>query len=130
MKTPRETAFFCDDVGRLLRTGLLLLALALQGYLSETHHHDRAAASALAGAIAADTGSAPTQPIDSDGHDPHCFICHLSTHGGTSILPPAILLAVGPAEGVAYRVTLDPLETRDAPSAYSSRAPPPLLVQA
>jgi hypothetical protein len=119
------------DVAQLLRTGLLVLALTLQGYLAQVHHHD---IPKLSAAIAATgnggTTHAPVQPIDDQGRDPGCFFCHLSAHGSTSVLPPAILLVVGPPGVVAYRVTPELSASHDAPAAYSSRAPPSLLATA
>jgi hypothetical protein len=117
------------DVAQLLRTGLLVLALTLQGYLAQVHHHDISKRSA---AIAAAGGAthAPVQPIDDEGRDPGCFFCHLSAHGSTSVLPPAILLVAAPPEAIAYRVVHESSVSHDAPAAYSSRAPPSLLATA
>lgn len=116
-------------LAQLLRTGLLVLALVLQGYISQVHHHDYAASTLNTIALMGDTSETPP-PIDSDGRDHHCFICHLSGHGSVSILPPAILLALVSSEFVLYRVTRDFLQSHDAPSPYSSRAPPSLIVPA
>jgi hypothetical protein len=119
------------DVAQLLRTGLLVFALALQGYLAQVHHHD---IPKLSAAIAATGNSGathvPVQPIDDQGRDPGCFFCHLSAHGSTSVLPPAILLVVGPSEAIGYRVVHVSSASHDAPAAYSSRAPPSLFVTA
>ncbi len=114
--------------------GLLVVALVLQGYLSQVHNHNVAAAAAgsatAAFALAADGdgGRSPAQPLDGNGHDLHCFICHLAGLGSASLLPPAIGLTLAPPRAVAFAAADDRLELRDAPAAYSSRAPPSLFV--
>lgn len=129
MKAPRAARSH-RDFGKLFRTGLLVLALVLQGYLSQVHHHDFAATALLATTADGDTTGSPMQPIDSGGRDHHCFICHLSGHGSISMLPQAVVLAVVSAGIVVYLVARDPLDLRNTSSAYSSRAPPSRFIQA
>lgn len=117
------------DIGRLLRTGLLILAVALQGYISQAHHHDFAAAT-LAASLGGDTSPAPISPMDGDGRDHHCFICHLSSLGATSVVPPSVPLATAPIGFVVYDTGHDRLVSHGAPAAYASRAPPFLSVPA
>ena len=131
MKVKRPRAVRSDrTLAQLLRTGLLVLALVLQGYISQVHHHDYAASTLSTIALNGDASESPLAPIDSDGRDHHCFICHLSGHGSISILPPAIVLAVVSSGFVFYRIARDSLESHDAPSFYSSRAPPSLILPA
>lgn len=118
------------NLAQLLRTGLLILALVLQGYISQVHHHDYAASTLSTIALNGGASESPLAPIDSDGRDHHCFICHLSGQGSISILPPAIVLALVSSGFVLYRITRESLESHDAPSAYSSRAPPSLIIHA
>lgn len=129
MKTARK-AYRYQDLGRLLRIGLLVLAVALQGYVTQLHHHDFAAAT-LAASMAGDTTSqTPISPVDGDGRDHHCFICHLSSLGATPVAPPTIAFTAMPIGMVVYGDEQDLLVARGAPAAYASRAPPSLIVPA
>lgn len=128
MKTARKTHRY-PDIGRLLRTGLLVLAVALQGYITQLHHHDFAAATVAAN-LGGDTSPAPVSPVDGDGRDHHCFICHLSTLGATSVTPPTIDFTGMPIGMAMYRVAPDLFVSHGAPAAYASRAPPFLFVPA
>jgi hypothetical protein len=116
-------------IGRLLRTGLLILAIVLQGYITQLHHHDFAAAT-LAASQGGDTSSAPISPVDGDGRDHRCFICHLSGLGANSVAPPSIPLATAPIGFVACGIDHDPFVPHGTPAAYASRAPPSLTVPA
>ena len=115
--------------------GLLIVALVLQGYLSQVHNHDAAATAgnataAFAPVVGGDGGRAPAPPLDGDGHDLHCFICHLAGVGSAPLPPPASGLALAPPLAVAYVAADDRLALRGAQAAYSSRAPPSLFVPA
>jgi hypothetical protein len=128
----RRRAIAHWDIAKLLKTGLLVVAFALQGYLSEVHHHDLGAAGAASIATlapAGDAGNSSPEPIDSDGHDLHCFICHLAGLGSASLLPPAILLALGPPRAAPFVAGEDAFDLRHVAAAYSSRAPPSRSVQ-
>jgi hypothetical protein len=119
------------DFAKLLKTGLLILALVLQGYLGQLHRH--ASAQAEGGAVLAlvangdsgglsDGSSAP--PLDGDGRDLHCFICHLTGHGAAPLLPHPVVFALAPPRAIAYVAAESSFDPRHAPSGYSSRAPP------
>jgi hypothetical protein len=131
----RRRAIAIRDIAKLLKTGLLVVALILQGYFSQVHNHNVAAAAgsataAFALAAGGDDGRSPAQPLDGGGHDLHCFICHLTGLGSASLLPPAIGPSLAPPRAVAYVAADDRLAVREAPAAYSSRAPPSLFVPA
>ena len=134
MKTARKARIHWgidrQDIGRFLRSGLLILAIALQGYITQVHHHDFAEATLAAASGGNSTSDSPVSPVDSDGRDHHCFICHLSSLGATSVAPPSIPLTTAPIGPVVYRVDHDSRISRDAPAAYLSRAPPSLVVPA
>lgn len=130
LKEPRETRS-TRDTGKLLFRGLLVLALVLQGYLSQVHSHAGVPAALLTAIEDGNTTGSPIQqPIDSDGRDHRCFICHLAGYGSISVLPQAIVLATVPMGLVVYRIAHDSGDFLDAPLAYASRAPPSLFVQA
>ena len=118
------------EIGRLLRTGLLVLAVALQGYITQLHHHDFAAATLAASSDGDTTSSSPISPVDGDGRDHHCFICHLSSLGATSVAPPAIAFTAMPIGIAVYGAARDLFVSPGAPAAYASRAPPSLFVPA
>jgi hypothetical protein len=121
------------DIAKLLKTGLLVVALIFQGYLSQVHNHNSAvanAAAALEMAASGDGSLSPAQPLDGNGHDLHCFVCHLAGLSSASLLPHAIGLPLAPPRAITYVAADDYLALRDVRAAYSSRAPPSLFVQA
>lgn len=106
-----------------------MLAVALQGYITQVHHHDFAAAT-VAASLGGDTSPAPVSPVDGDGRDHHCFICHLSTLGANSVTPPTIAFTAAPIGMAVYGGAQDLFVFRGGPAAYASRAPPFLSVPA
>lgn len=132
----RRRAITTREVAKLLKAGLLVVALVLQGYFSQVHNHNIAVAAgsattALASAIdVAAGGDTPAQPLDGSGHDLHCFICHLAGVGSASLLPSAIVMADAPPRAFVFAAADERVALRAPPAGYSPRAPPSLFVPA
>lgn len=119
---------------RLLKTGLLLLALLFQGYIGQAHFHNLAAfdagrAMVADGAALGPGGNAADLPANRpDGHNSDCTICHLTGIGAAPPAPPFFAALLRPS-----RSPLLPPDS-DTPTAartgnHSPRGPPSVFVQ-
>ena len=137
MKTPRGGISRHDHTRRLTR-GLLVLAVVLQGYVSQAHFHNLAASIAAKGTIDLTLGDVEALPGMQpatlpanlpDQHNDKCFVCHLVGLGSVSVLPPIVVLH-------ALSSALVFTDHGDCPtvaawnSAHAARGPPAPSVQA
>jgi hypothetical protein len=113
-------------VGRLFATWLMLLAFALQSYVTQTHFHPPASVSDAAAAVSsAPHASARAAPPGGD-EALACPLCQAVAAAGAFLTPRAVVAA--PLVALTLLVSRAPAETgRTAgPSgfAWRSRAPP------
>jgi hypothetical protein len=117
----------------LLKRGLLVLALLIQGYVGAAHFHNLAASNAgPAFAVTLDgsnglSGGADLPANLPDGHNADCAVCHL-TGLATASLVPASMMAL-PVLAASLLNLPDYTAPRPAAAeSHSPRGPPPSFV--
>lgn len=124
------TAHFPDigraGAGRLVLTWMVLLAFALQSYITQTHVHHAPTAAGRAPMVALVGATSALSPAPADHEAIACPFCQAIAAAGGFFTPApvAIFLLVGQAESVALPTVDVGLAGAAAGFSWRSRAPP------